>query len=83
MKSGKRLHRLGAQLRALRREKGLTMRNAAVRAGVSRQSIVRAEKGDVSLVVLARLLRAYRAKDKQRLIAAYLRSYKELSFLSA
>lgn len=51
---------LGERLRALRKARGLTQTTAAERAGLSRDTLYRAERGDnPTLLTLVRLLRVY------------------------
>lgn len=54
------LAHLGARLAALRDARGLTQSEAAERAGLSRNTLSRAERGDnPTLATLIRLLRVY------------------------
>lgn len=58
------LRTLGGRLKALRKARGLTQTEAAERAGLSRQTLYRAEQGDnPTLHTVIRLLRAYGALD--------------------
>lgn len=51
---------LGGRLRALRKASGLTMEEAAERAGLARKTLSRAEHGEnPTLLTLVRLLRVY------------------------
>lgn len=55
---------LGGRLRALRKGRGLTQAEASERAGLSRNTLYRAEQGDnPTLLTLIRLLRVYGALD--------------------
>jgi transcriptional regulator with XRE-family HTH domain len=66
--------RLGDELERLRRARGLSLREAAERAGVSHQTIFRAEKGDVtSAKLILKLLAVYkaRAQERQRLLGLF------------
>lgn len=54
------LEALGARLRSLREAAGLTMEEAAGRAGVAARTVSRAEHGEnPTLLTLVRLLRVY------------------------
>lgn len=51
---------VGRRLRALRKARGETQADAAARAGLDRETVSRAERGDnPTLLTLVRLLRAY------------------------
>lgn len=51
---------IGGRLRALRKARGLTQSDAAERAGLSRNTLYRAEQGDnPTLQTVIRLLRTY------------------------
>lgn len=51
---------IGSRLRGLRKASGLTMAEAAERAGLARKTVSRAENGDnPTLLTLVRLLRVY------------------------
>jgi transcriptional regulator with XRE-family HTH domain len=51
---------IGGRLRGLRKASGLTIAEAAERAGLARKTVSRAEKGDnPTLLTLVRLLRVY------------------------
>lgn len=51
---------IGARLRGLRKASGLTMAEAAERAGLARKTVSRAENGEnPTLLTLVRLLRVY------------------------
>lgn len=54
------LRSIGTRLEALRKARGLTQADAAQRAGMSRNTLYRAERGDnPTLQTLVRLLRVY------------------------
>lgn len=54
------LQAIGERLKALRKARGLTQKEAAERAGLARSTVHEAEKGDNStLHTVIRLLRAY------------------------
>lgn len=54
------LRHLGDRLRTLRKARALTQTDAAERAGLSRNTLYRAEQGDnPTLLTLVRLLRVY------------------------
>lgn len=54
------LELVGERLRGLRKATGLTMAEAAERAGLARKTVSRAENGDnPTLLTLVRLLRVY------------------------
>lgn len=54
------LEEIGARLAALRKARGLTQADAAKRAGLSRNTLYRAEQGDnPTLQTVIRLLRTY------------------------
>lgn len=62
-------------MKQLREKAGLTMRATASKSRVSRQTVLRAEKGDVSMFVLLKLMTAYKVKGSERsdVLAAYLK----------
>lgn len=54
------LQEIGKRLRSLRKARGMTLKDAANRAGLDRTTVSRAEHGDnPTLLTLLRLLRSY------------------------
>lgn len=66
----------GKTLKKLRTAQKLTMREVAARAKTSRQTVLRAEHGDATLMLVLKLMRAYNVKGKDRsdLLDEYLRA---------
>jgi len=61
------LHEIGRRLESLRKARGLTQTDAAERAGLGRNTLYRAERGDnPTLLTVVRLLRVYGALSSLR-----------------
>lgn len=75
---GSSMNQFGQMLREERMKKGMTLRDVERRVHVSRQTVLRAERGlFVSLDVTTKLLEAFRIRgeDRMKLLELYLKQH--------
>ena len=71
------MQELGTKLKTLREERRWTLRKAGLEIGVSRQTVMTAERGRVSVAVLTKMLQAYQVpqREKLRMLTSFVETF--------